>query len=223
MTHVILSLLRHAKVPSHEGDMSLTADAHADIVTAAARLRAIGREGDRFLFLATHTHRSRQTAEALRSAIASDAPEVEPSWGLRNPDLYLAGARVEMMSNAEAIAGQLSNPKLAPEEVFAHPFFHGFLTADDRIGFWLTYEDPPGETAALVGKRVLQFARSFAAGSTTPRLVVACVTHSPVLRALIVEGLGLPDPGEPRWVEAVNLEVNASTIRYEFRGQSGML
>src|SRR6056297_3399152 len=164
MGHVTLSFLRHAKLPSHEGDMPLTADSSADIDAAADGLRALGRDGDRFVFLATRTHRSRQTADALRSAIAPDAPGVEPAWGLRNPDLYLAGARVEMMSTAEAIAAQLTYTELTPDEVFAHPFFHGFLTADDRIGYWLKHEDPPGETAALVGRRVLQFARSFAAG-----------------------------------------------------------
>lgn len=222
MTHVTLSFLRHAKVPSHEGDMPLTADSRADIDAGAEKLRALGRDGDRFLFLATRTNRSRQTADALRSAIAPDAPEVEAAWGLRNPDLYLAGARVEMMSTAEAIAGQLSHPKLTPDEVFAHPFFHGFLTADDRIGYWLTHGDPPGESAALVGRRVLQFARSFAAGDGRG-LVVACVTHSPVLRALVVNGLGLPDPGEPGWVEAVNVEVGDGGVRYAFRDRAGTL
>ena len=222
MGHVTLSFLRHAKVPSHEGDMPLTADSSADIDAAADGLRALGRDGDRFVFLATRTHRSRQTADALRSAIAPDAPGVEPAWGLRNPDLYLAGSRVEMMSTAEAIAGQLSHPKLTPEEVLSHPFFHGFLTAEDRIGYWLTHEDPPGESAALVGRRVLQFARSFVIGEGSG-LVVACVTHSPVLRALVVNGLGLPDPGEPGWVEAVNVEVSDASVRYAFRDQTGTL
>lgn len=200
--------------------MPLTEDGKADIEAAVPRLRALARDSEKFLFLATRTNRSRQTAVALRAAIDPDAPAVEPAWGLRNPDLYLAGERVEMMSKAEAIAAQFTTRPMTPEAVSAHPFFNGFLTASDRIAYWLTHEAPPGETAAAVARRVLQFAHSFAY-SVEGDMVVACVSHSPVLRALLVEGLGLVDPGEPGWVEAVNINVSPDEMRYQFRDREG--
>lgn len=221
MTSVKLSFLRHAKVPSHEGDMPLTEDSRADIDAAVPRIMCRAADSDRFLFLATRTNRSRQTAEAIRTAIAPDTPEVQQAWGLRNPDLYLAGARVEMMSTAEAIAAQVKQPALAPEDVMANPFFHGFLTHKDRIGYWLTHPNPPGESAAQVGERVLQFARSFPVGEGAG-LFVICVTHSPVLRALLL-ALGIEDPGEPGWVEAVEIDVTDAGLSYRFRDRTGRI
>lgn len=222
MSQITLSFLRHAKVPSHKGDMPLTEDAHADIDAAIPRLRAHGGEGARYLFLSTRTNRSRQTAEALRDAIAPDAPEVRPAWGLRNPDLYLAGSRVEMGSTAAFIASQSEALAVGEEAVLAQPFFAGFLTAPERIGYWLRHDSPPGETAADVARRVLQFAESFS-GHGGGRLVVACVTHSPVLRAIVTHGLGLPDPGEPGWVEAVDLHLGDDGMSFGFRGETGTL
>jgi len=217
---VTLSFVRHAKVPSHEGDMALTPDALTDIAAAVPGIAALGGPDARFLFLATRTSRSRQTAEALRAAIAPDTPEVTAAWGLRNPDLYLAGNRIEMMSTAEAIAAQTQAPEVSAEIVGSHPFFRGFLSTRDRIGYWLTHQAPPGETAAAVGRRVIQFAESYR-WAEQGEFVVVCVTHSPVLRALIVEGLGLTDPGEPGWVESVTLQAGDTGLSYAFRDQSG--
>jgi len=222
MRQITLSFLRHAKVPSHKGDMPLTKDAHADIDAAVPRLRAHGGEGTQFLFLSTRTNRSRETAEALRLAIDPGAPEVRAVWGLRNPDLYLAGSRVEMGSTAAFIASQTEALAVGEWAVLAHPFFRDFLDAPDRIGYWLRHQSPPGETAADVARRVLQFAESFS-GHAEGRLVVACVTHSPVLRAIVTHGLGLPDPGEPGWVEAVNLHLGDEKVAFDFRGETGTL
>ncbi|SUZ33636.1 hypothetical protein ROE7235_03409 [Roseibaca ekhonensis] len=222
MSQITLSFLRHAKVPSHKGDMPLTEDAYSDIDAAVPRLRALGDGAARYLFLSTRTNRSRETAEALRRAIEPGSPEVCAAWGLRNPDLYLAGSRVEMGSTAAFIASQVDALAVEEAAVLAHPFFGGFLNANDRIGYWLRHVSPPGETAADVARRVLQFAKSFA-GRSEDRLVVACVTHSPVLRAIVTGALGLPDPGEPGWVEAVNLHLDDEEISFDFRGESGTL
>ncbi len=222
MSHITLSFLRHAKVPSHKGDMPLTDDAHADIDAAVPRLRALGGDGAGFLFLSTRTNRSRETAEALRQAIDPGAPEVRAVWGLRNPDLYLAGSRVEMGSTAAFIASQCEALAVTEEAVLARPFFAGFLSAPERIGYWLRHESPPGETASDVARRVLQFAESFR-GHGGGHMVVACVTHSPVLRAIVTYGLGLPDPGEPGWVEAVDLHLGEDGISFGFRGETGTI
>lgn len=218
MSKVTLAFLRHAKVPSHEGDMPLTEDSNADIQAAVPRLKALG---NRFLFLATETHRSRQTAEALRAAIDPSTPEVRPAWGMRNPDLYLAGSRVEMGSKAEFFASQCAFLDMTPDLVNAQAFFTGFLTAPDRIEYWLFHDTPPGENAAAVAKRVFQYAQSFLAAGLSEDLVVASVTHSPVMRAILHKGLGLADTGEPNWVEAIILEVTPEGMTYRYRDNTG--
>lgn len=221
MKKVTLAFLRHAKVPSHKGDMPLTADSGADIQAAIPKLRAMIGQGDDVLFLATRTQRSQQTAVALRDAIAPEAPEILPAWGLRNPDLYLAGSRVEMGSTPEFLASQCEHLSLPRDAAAEHSFFGAFLTAPDRIEYWLHHETPPGENAAAVAKRVLQFAESFLDMPSHNDLVVACVTHSPVMRAILTKGLNLSDPGEPGWVEAIVIEVTRGGMTFRFRDHFG--
>lgn len=223
MPKISIAFLRHAKVPSHKGDMPLTADAQADIDAAVPKLRALGGADAEFLFLGTQTKRARQTAEILRDAIAPSSPEVVPAFALRNPDIHLAGSRVEMGSTPEFFASQCEHRAMTPDAVMAHPFYHGFLTAPDRIEYWVTHTAPPGEDAAAVARRVLHFAQSFEAAPRTRDLVVACVTHSPVLRAILMQGLGLQDPGEPEWVEQIELQVAPDHMAYRFRDHTGRL
>lgn len=223
MRKVTFAFLRHAKVPSHEGDMPLTEDSNADIEAAIPRLRGLASDDSRFLFLATRTHRSRQTAEALRAAIDPNAPEVVPAWGLRNPDVYLAGSRVELGSKAEFFASQSDFLPMTPEAVRKQRFYDEFLSAPDRIEYWLFDENAPGENAAAVAKRVLHFAQSFLAAPLDRDLVVACVTHSPVMRAILWKGLGREDTGEPDWVEEIVLEVTEKGMSYRFRDHVGTL
>lgn len=223
MRTVTLALMRHAKVPSHEGDMPITADAGTDIDAAIPRLKSLSNPGDRFLFLATRTNRSRQTAEALRAAIDPDAPAVLPAWGLRNPDIYLAGSRVEMGSKPEFFASQCEFLEMRPNAVMEQSFYSGFLTAPDRIEYWVNHNSPPGEDAASVAARVLHFAKSFRAAPLEQDLIVVCVTHSPVMRALLTKGLNILDPGEPGWLEEIILEVTEDGVSYRFREHHGTL
>lgn len=221
MSKVTLAFLRHGKVPSHEGDMPLTEDSDKDIEAAIKRLRKLSEGASEYRFLATRTNRSRQTAEALREALDPTAPEVLPAWGLRNPDIHLAGSRVEMGSKAEFFASQCEFLELTPDAVMLHPFYKGFLTAKDRIEYWLHHKAPPGEDAAAVARRVLQFAESFRAADLEGDLFVVCVTHSPVMRAILEQGFGIPDPGEPGWVEEIVLELMEGETLYRFREHNG--
>ena len=227
MSTATLAFLRHAKVPSHKGDMPLTEDSHADIAAAVPRLKALASENARFVFLGTQTKRSRQTAEALRQAIAPDSPEVEPAFALRNPDIHLAGARVEMGSTPEFFASQCNHIDMQPESVLKHPFYRGFLEAPDRIEYWVHHQSPPGEDAAAVARRVMHFARSFRdvpeIANDEQDLVIACVTHSPVMRAILTQGLKLVDPGEPGWVEEIVIQVSREEMRFRFREHTGVL
>ena len=219
-----LHLLRHARVDSHAGDIPLAGDAGPAIDAAAARILAVMSAGEDVVFLSAGTHRTRETARALAERIGPHAARAS-DWGdhpaLRNPDLWLGGWRVEMVSTLGAYAAQLPPGAADERDVATHPFFAGFVNAPDRIGFWLAQPSPPGDRAVEVARRVLAFARSVRMLPGGPARLV-CVTHSPVLRALITAGLGQPDPGEPGWVEGVEIELGQPSS-WRFRGASGSI
>jgi broad specificity phosphatase PhoE len=125
------------------------------------------------------------------------------AFALRNPDLYLAGVRVDMVSSPEAFAEQV--PGLTPDDVLAVPFFAGWFSAPDRIEWWLRHPSPPGDDAAGVAERLAAFAATLGdPGANAPDTVVA-VTHSPLLRAVSVTFIGT-DPGEPQHLTGFSLE-----------------
>jgi broad specificity phosphatase PhoE len=134
-----------------------------------------------------------------------DEPRV--AFGLRNPDIYVAGERVEMVSSAAALASQV--PGLTEEQATSIEFFAGFYGHPDRIGWWLRLppERVPGEDAGAVARRVAQFAASLAdLPGADDGLVTVGVTHSPILRAVALAHLG-DDLGEPEWVTGVELTI----------------
>ena len=193
-----LLLLRHGEVASHGGDVPVTEAglAHAEEVGRRLALD----EGGSILLLSGETLRTRQTAELVaQGARAAGANITGPvvSFALRNPDLYLAGHRVEMVSTAGAFAEQV--PGLTEDEALAVPFFGAFLNAPDRIECWLNHPNPPGDDVTIVARRLEVFAGSLADfGPSGPHLIVA-ITHSPVIRACALSNLGA-DPGEPRFL-----------------------
>jgi broad specificity phosphatase PhoE len=198
-----LLLLRHGEVASHRGDVPLTAEGCAQAAEAGHRMAA-GLGSVRLLSGATR--RARETADGVRGGLAGAGAAVagpDVAFALRNPDLYLAGARVDMVSSAEAFAAQV--PWLAADDVLAVPFFRGFLGAPDRIEWWLRSEDPPGDDAAAVAARIVAFARSLGDQGTAADTVVA-VTHSPVLRAVSL-GLMGEDPGEPPYLHGFTVQL----------------
>jgi broad specificity phosphatase PhoE len=200
-----LILLRHAEIPSHRGDIAITAAGREMAVDAGRRM---GGGLGAVRLLSGATKRASETAEGVRDGLAAAGVPVsgpDVAFALRNPDLYLAGARVDMVSSAEAFAAQVT--WLSADDVLAAPFFAGFLTAPDRIEFWLRAGNPPGDDAAAVAARILAFACSLADRGTGADTVVA-VTHSPVLRAVAV-GLGLDDPGEPPYLTGYAVDAAA--------------
>lgn len=205
---VRLYLLRHGEVESHRGDVPITAAALDQAIEVGAHLAAI--EEGPFLILSGETRRALQTAENVgeglrRSGAYVDGPVV--AHALRNPDLYLAGVRVNMVSSAEALAAQV--PGLAPEDVDGLDFFPQFFEERDRIGWWLQHEDPPGEGPAEVASRVETFARSLTDPRPAMPPVVVAVTHSPLLRAVGLTAFAR-DIGEPRWITGLLLQVSRS-------------
>ena len=172
------------------------------------------------------TRRTLETLQAIRrglaralgpgTGVALGEPRVEPA--IRNPDLYVAGVRVEMVSSAEALAEQLPPGLAAAVELARHDFFARFWAGPDRIGVWLEDDDPPGERRAEVARRLLAYARSLAdVAGPRPRHHV-CVTHSGPLRAVLREYVLGVDPGEPEYAEALRVRFDGgSAPAWRFR------
>ena len=225
MARLTLYLYRHAKVDGHRGDVPLAADADAAIDLAAAELLARLRPADRVAFLATRTRRSSDTAKGIRARLlASDMgltqDEVRPEHAIRNPDLYLAGHRVEMVSTGAAMAAQLPQGLMTGAQVEATRFYAGFFTARDRIEFWLRHQNPPGENAAAVARRIVTFCSSLGDADLDHDLHIAAVSHSPVMRAVLVHFMALADPGEPEWVEPIEITLASTGGHIRFRDQT---
>jgi broad specificity phosphatase PhoE len=216
MTDVRLLLLRHGEVASHRGDVPVT---EAGLAHAERTGKAIGGRTDAPIsILFGGTRRTRETAEAIVRGIGDPERVDGPtdSFALRNPDMYLAGTRVNMVSSPGSLAEQV--PGMTPAQVEANRWWHTFFNAPDRIGWWLTQDDPPGENNRDIARRIQRFARSFADPGPHQGRFLVCVTHSPLLRAVLCAADG-QDPGEPPFVTGALLQVSSSgqidTSRYD--------
>lgn len=200
-----LYLLRHGEVTSHRGDVPVTDDGLAFAEQVGRRLGAAA--PGLLRMVSGETRRTRDTAAAVARGARKAGAEVTEdgvAFALRNPDLYLAGVRVDMVSNEEAFAAQV--PGLPAEDVVKVTFFREWLTVPDRVGWWVAHHNPPGDDATSVVARIRAFASSFAdrPGSET----IVGITHSPVLRACIVDAAG-SDPGEPPWLAGLAVQIAA--------------
>lgn len=200
-----LYLLRHGEVTSHRGDVPITTGAERRAFEVGEGFGR--REVNPVLVLTGETRRAMDTGSHLAKGVTEAGGTVigpRVAFALRNPDLYLAGTRVNMVSSAEALADQVED--MSAETVLSHEFFPDFFASPDRIGWWLTHEAPPGENAASTAARV----RAFAASLTDPIPgdpdAVVAVTHSPLLRAAGLDLLGR-DIGEPPWVSGLLVDV----------------
>lgn len=197
--------LRHGEVASHRGDVPVT---QAGLLHAEQSGKAIAASfADPVTVFYGGTRRTRETAEAIIRGMDAFERVAGPidSFALRNPDMYAAGTRVNMVSSPESLAEQV--PGMTATQAAANAWWDTFFHAPDRIGWWLGQDDPPGETRDDVSARLQRFARTFAdPGPYTGRLVV-CVTHSPLLRSLAI-GAGLPDPGELDYVTGSRVTVS---------------
>ena len=200
-----LLLIRHGQVASHRGDVPLTDSAVESAFEVGSQLA--GEAKGELRVLCGGSLRTVQTARAVadgarsNGAVASDA---KVAHALRNPDLYLGGERVEMVSSTSDFASQVGS--MDEKAVESVPFFREFVRAKDRIGFWLRHRNPPGEDAAAVAHRVQAFAASLCdLGSEGPKLTVA-FTHSPILRACGMMTTR-EDPGEPDWLSGLEVRI----------------
>ncbi|WP_333692778.1 histidine phosphatase family protein [Phaeobacter italicus] len=224
MTQMIFHLVRHGKVDSHRGDVPIADDAYIDIDKTASLIAAQCEPDEVISFFATKTKRSRETAIGLSRRIKELLPGVTcldliEEYAIRNPDLYLAGHRVEMVSTGSALAAQLPNGTLTAEDAERHPFFGKFFRAPDRIEYWLNHQDPPGENATAVARRIVSFARSLGDSHGAASARIVAVSHSPVMRAVLTEFCNLDDPGEPDWVESIDITIQGNALNVAFRNR----
>jgi broad specificity phosphatase PhoE len=207
MSESQLLLLRHGDVASHRGDVPVT---DAGLARAERSGQAIGAHYDTEIsVLFGGTRRTRETAEAIIRGIGDPGRVDGPTdaFALRNPDLYLAGTRVNMVSSAEFLAEQVAGMNRA--QVDDNEWWTTFFDAPDRIGWWLSQDDPPGESGHDVARRIQMFARSFShAGPHRDRLFV-CVTHSPLLRS-VLRAMDGADLGEPGFVTGALIQVSTN-------------
>ena len=177
-----LLLLRHGEVASHRGDVPIT---EAGTAFATEVGRRLGKQADHGLRVLTgSTLRTRQTAAAIAAGASESGAEVDGphvAFALRNPDLYVAGERVDMVSSFEALADQVD--WLDADTAAEVPFFRGFIESKDRIGWWVRHIEPPGDDAATIVRRIRDFAASLTDLGPHAPLTIG-VTHSPILRAV---------------------------------------
>lgn len=200
-----LLLLRHGEVQSHRGDVPVTP---AGLTTAHRVGEAVAARHRSLHVLTGGTLRTRATAQAVADGARAAGAAVDgprEAFALRNPDLYLGGHRVDMVSSAATFAAQV--PGLTEQQAAAADFVSGFLTAPDRIGWWLRHPSPPGDDAAAVRRRIDHFAVSLLDLIPTLPSVTVAVTHSPVIRACALADRD--DPGEPPWVGGAEIEIFA--------------
>src|SRR5215212_7953763 len=123
-----LFLLRHSEVPSHRGDVPVT-EAGLSLATEVGR-RLGARATGAVRVISGETRRTRDTAAAVaRGARETGAEVLEDgvAFALRNPDLYLAGVRVDMVSSETAFAAQIQG--FTEADVAKVDFFAQWLTA----------------------------------------------------------------------------------------------
>src|SRR3954454_2833067 len=141
-----LFLLRHGEVTSHRGDVPVTEEGLETAVEVGRRLA--GRAGGAIRRIRGGARRTRDTAAAVaRGARAAGAEVLEDgvAFALRNPDLYLAGVRVDMVRHEAAFAVQV--PGFTEADIAKVAFFAEWLTAPDRVGWWVRHPEPPGDDA----------------------------------------------------------------------------
>ena len=226
MSTVRVHWVRHGKIASHRGNVPLT---NEGVAQARERGRLLAEDlsaGEIVYFMHAPTLRTQQTVEEIRASMdealgpSGDANllKVSEQWAIRNPDLYVASQRVEMVSSADALAEQLSAPPVGPEALSEHPFFREFWASPDRIGYWVEHPDPPGEDTVAVARRQMTFAMSLAERPENKPIRYILSTHSPVLRAILLCYTG-EDPGEPDYLEPIDLILSGyRSSELRFRG-----
>ena len=222
--------VRHEEVPSHRGDVPLTLQGQQRTAAIVQRFEKLLAPHEAVALLYAPTRRTRDTALAIdrvmTDVLSGDARAIHllpvtRNDALRNPDLYVAGERVEMVSSLPALAEQFPAGYISHEALERLSFWRNFWSHPDRIGYWVNHPEPPGEDASAVARRVLMFAVSLLDLPRTQPRRYLCITHSPVMRAFLLRYLTTSDPGEPEYGESIDLQfLSDAEVTIHYRGRS---
>ena len=171
-----LFLLRHGEVTSHRGDVPVTEEGLQTAVEVGRRLA--GRADGAIRVISGETRRTRDTAAAVARGAREAGAEVREdgvAFALRNPDLYLAGVRVDMVSSEEAFAAQI--PGFTEADVAKVAFFTEWLTVPDRVGWCGGAPSPGGRRRG--GRRPHPHVRRQPRRPEDDTAFTVAVTHSP--------------------------------------------
>ena len=208
-----IHLLRHGRIASHRGDVPVTEEGLREVEAAASRFAEELEDGELVSILTTATVRSRDTALTLHRTMlealdGSRAVEIQPPRdepAIRNPDIFIGGLRVEMVSTGEAMAEQTASRGIGAEQAKNLPFYRDFFPSRDRVGYWVAHPDPPGENSEAVARRLMTWGISLLDLPRERPLRYIAVTHSPQLRAFLRYYVLGEDPGEPEFLESVDM------------------
>lgn len=223
---VVIHLARHARVDSHRGDVPLAETGRAESEALGRRIAEQAGAGERVSVLHTQSRRAIETAvvahAALVAALGPGADVAEPAEqpALRNPDVYVAGWRIEFGSSPDAIANQVPGTPVSGDDLPTLGFWREWFAADNRVGSWVHADDVRGEDADTVARRLIAWASTLRDASGSDQRVLA-VSHSPNMRALLKFVLG-DDPGEPEFTEDIVLAATggADAIHVTWRDRS---
>ena len=119
-----LHLVRHGKIESHRGDMPLIDEGLRQAEAFGQRLNEELVIEEVVSFLYAPTRRARETTETIYNALRitsgyADSRQTQllapvEHCALRNPDIYVAGSRIELVSTPEAVAEQLPGNQVRP-------------------------------------------------------------------------------------------------------------
>jgi broad specificity phosphatase PhoE len=229
---VIIHIVRHGHILSHESDVALTDEGWRTAYHAGREWAAIVEDGEQVTFLHGPARRARKTAQAMyqgftealaaagRTAVQVTAPVQHP--GLRNLGVMIDGRFQENMRLFYDAIRTAYQEDPSPENTERVAFHRGFWNSDDPMGYWLTHPSPYAEAPQQAAARIHDVLRQQLAEPPTPparRRRVFCASHSGPMRAFLREVLG-SDPGEPAFCESFTVEKEEDGVaRVVFRDQ----
>ncbi len=234
MSHeIIVHIVRHGHIPSHDSDVALTEEGRQAVYLAGRQLALAVEDGEAVSFLHGPARRARETAWGMyhglkgglavsgRGAVQISAPVNHP--GLRNLGLMVQGRLREAMRLQYDIVRAEYLADSSPENAGRLEFHRGFWNSDDPIGYWLTHPSPHAEDPNKVAVRIAATIRQLLGEPTPPSVTrrrIICASHSATMRAFLREILG-DDPGEPDFCESFTVErMGDGRTRVVFRGRS---
>lgn len=227
---VIVYVVRHGHIPSHESDVALTPEGVEAAYRTGRHFAALVAEGEEVVFLHGPARRARETAQAMyrgftralaegSSYVRVTPPELHPD--LCNVRLWMDGRLQEAMRLFYDAVRAAYREDPSPQHADRLAWHDGFWSAADPMGYWLTHPSPHAEDPEAVAARIRRVIHEQLRIPPTPpahRRRVICASHSGPMRAFLRQVFGV-DPGEPDFCEYLTAMRDVDgTVRVEFRG-----